>query len=122
MTVQKSCAVCGAVTDAPRCPAHTYTPPLKAPSHLRGYDHNWRKLSKLARSLQPYCSRCHATTDLTCDHLRWPALTLQDVDVLCRRCNSIKGAVRGSIPQESKRDATLFPPKQGVINGIEGIL
>lgn len=121
MSAKKSCAVCGIVSDSPRCPAHTYIPPMKAASHLRGYDHNWRKLSKLARQLQPYCSRCHATTDLTCDHLVWPAVTLSDVDVLCRRCNSVKGAIRGMIPQAREGKATLPPPKEGDINRI-GIL
>jgi 5-methylcytosine-specific restriction enzyme A len=64
----------------------------------RGYDYRWRKLSERARRLQPWCSWCGATDDLTTDH-RVPLAaggtrrpTLADVLVLCRPCNSRKGA------------------------------
>lgn len=60
----------------------------------RGYDHAWRRLSKEARRLQPWCMDCGATEDLTADHLRWPARSLADVEVTCRSCNSKRGALR----------------------------
>jgi 5-methylcytosine-specific restriction endonuclease McrA len=63
-------------------------------SRQRGYDRRWFRLSKQARRLQPWCSDCGSPDDLTGDHLRWPARTLADVDVLCRSCNSSKGAIR----------------------------
>jgi hypothetical protein len=37
---------------------------------------------------------CGTTEDLTGDHLRWPARTLADVEVVCRSCNSRRGALR----------------------------
>ncbi len=67
----------------------------KASSWALGYDSKWRRLSKRARQLQPWCSDCHSTEDLTADHLRWPALSLADIDVVCRSCNSKRGAIRG---------------------------
>lgn len=63
-------------------------------SSARGYDHQWRRLSNAARSLQNFCSDCGSNNDLTGDHLRWPARTLADVDVVCRSCNSKRGALR----------------------------
>lgn len=60
----------------------------------RGYDSRWNRLSKQARREQPFCSDCGSPEDLTADHLRWPARSLEDVDVLCRPCNSAKGAIR----------------------------
>jgi 5-methylcytosine-specific restriction enzyme A len=61
----------------------------------RGYGTHWQRLATLARRLQPWCSICGATQDLTTDHVN-PAtrgmrgLTLADVQVLCRRCNGSK--------------------------------
>ena len=66
----------------------------------RGYGHTWQKLARQARAAHPYCANCGATGDLTVDH-RDPTtrgrtdLTLADVDVLCRTCNSRKGARGG---------------------------
>jgi hypothetical protein len=53
--------------------------------------------------MQPFCSDCGATSDLTTDHtpeawLRAAAgkvIRLQDIDVVCRRCNTDRGAARG---------------------------
>jgi 5-methylcytosine-specific restriction endonuclease McrA len=42
---------------------------------------------------QPWCSACGTTVDLTGDHIdpnKRTDLTLDDVQVLCRRCNSRK--------------------------------
>ncbi len=58
-----------------------------------GYDAEWRALAKAAVALQPWCSRCGATEDLTADHIdpeKRTGLTLDDVQVLCRRHNSKK--------------------------------
>lgn len=82
---------CGEPSETSRCPEHAYEEPIKASRQARGYDEAWTKLSRRARALQPWCSRCGATDDLTGDHLRWPARTLKDVDVLCRSCNAKKG-------------------------------
>lgn len=70
---------------------------VKPSASRRGYGKTWQRLSALAISLQPWCSRCKSTNDLTTDH-RAPLalvgereLSLADVDVLCRKCNSSKG-------------------------------
>lgn len=66
----------------------------KPSSVRRGYDHAWRRLSKEARRLHPFCMDCGTHEDLTADHLRWPARTLADVEVVCRACNSRRGPLR----------------------------
>jgi 5-methylcytosine-specific restriction endonuclease McrA len=67
----------------------------KATASERGYDSNWQRLSKRARQLQPWCSDCGTDSDLTGDHLRWTARSLEDVDVVCRSCNSARGPLAG---------------------------
>ena len=99
MTLPKPCLDCGTPTDATRCPTHTSTANRRRGSAAeRGYDHRWRRLSKRAIRRQPWCSDCGAVDDLTADHLRWPARNLDDVDVVCRSCNSKRGAVRTAGP------------------------
>lgn len=71
--------------------------------HQRGYDNTWARLSKRARKLQPFCEDCGSEDDLTSDHTEdaWTrreagkVLRLQDIAVVCRRCNSERGAARG---------------------------
>lgn len=74
----------------------------------RGYDTQWRRLSERARRIQPYCTDCGTTDDLTGDHSReaWRRkdaglpIRLRDIDVVCRSCNSKRGQQRpgGSPP------------------------
>lgn len=81
----------------------------------RAYDHAWRKLSVKARRIQPFCSDCNSTDDLTCDHLpaawkrheRGLSIRLMDVDVVCRSCNSARGAARGDAPTWTRRDPSM---------------
>lgn len=69
----------------------------------RGYGWTWQKLSKRARRLQPFCLDCGSEHDLTTDHsmTAWQRIAdgktvrLKDIDVVCRRCNSERGAARG---------------------------
>ena len=102
--------LCGNPSPSSRCEQHPWENrnkrPNKATREARGYDHNWRRLSQRARELQPWCSHCGTTDDLTADHLQWPARTLRDVDVLCRPCNSTKGA---PTPENDPRGKTLNP-------------
>lgn len=70
----------------------------------RGYGARWERLSARARKLQPFCSDCGSTSDLTTDHSeeawrrheRGQLIRLRDVDVVCRSCNGKRGAARAS--------------------------
>ena len=107
MSILRPCIVCGAPSDlGTRCAAHPAPrPPRKRPpSSTQGWDRAWQRLSRRARQLQPWCSWCGTTEDLTGDHLRWPAETLDDVQVLCRRCNSRKGPLRQRVTPTVGRD------------------
>lgn len=91
-----ACIVCGDVTARTRCPLHDRDRG-KASAGRRGYDYRWQRLSERARRLQPWCSDCGTSDDLTADHLHWPARGLEDVEVVCRSCNSKRGASRGPL-------------------------
>jgi 5-methylcytosine-specific restriction protein A len=93
-TVKKNAgARCSSCENArKRSNPRTETP--KPSSVRRGYDHAWRRLSREARRLHPFCMDCGTDADLTADHLRWPARSLADVEVVCRSCNSRRGAIR----------------------------
>ena len=100
MTVLKPCVDCGEVAPGTRCDrcraAHeARTTARKGSATFRGYDAAWSRLSARARRLQPFCTDCSTTDDLTADHLVWPARSLADVAVVCRPCNSKRGATRG---------------------------
>lgn len=63
----------------------------------RGYDNRWGKISKAARSAQPFCSRCGTTEDLTTHHVVPKAqggTAEQGVAVLCRTCHAALHAGR----------------------------
>lgn len=77
------------VRNAVRCPDHA-----RPNTAARGYGSAWQSLSREARDLQPWCTDCGAEDDLTADHLRWPATSLDDVEVVCRPCNSRRGKLR----------------------------
>ena len=73
-------------------------------STARGYDERWRRLSLRARRLSPQCADCGAVDNLSADHSaeawrrREQGLTirLEDIDVVCLRCNAERGAARGA--------------------------
>lgn len=96
-----------------RCPscdkARKKQAPGRATTHIgssakRGYGYSWRKLSKEARRLHPFCMDCGTHEDLTADHLHWPARTLIEVEVVCRSCNSKRGALRKNGKAIAKRE------------------
>lgn len=101
----RPCLDCGEPTDGPRCAEHTIATPVadKASATERGYDAAWKRLSRRARRMQPWCSDCGATSDLQTDHTpaAWErkaaglAIRLCDVDVVCGSCNRARGAARG---------------------------
>jgi 5-methylcytosine-specific restriction protein A len=98
--MNKPCLDCGVLANKPRCPiCNKKYQKFKATSRPsradRGYDANWKRLSKQLRLMQPYCSICKRTSDLTVDHiipLSSGGITVEsNLQVLCRRCNSSKG-------------------------------
>ena len=109
----KPCIVCGEPAAYERCYEHRLPSRQTSSAHSRGYDAAWVKLSKRARRLQPWCSDCHTTEDLTCDHTTeaWVRkakglpIRLEDVDVVCRSCNTRRGRARptGDTPPEAEQ-------------------
>ena len=103
MSLLKACADCGDLTTRARCT--TCRPPDHEgkSSTARGYDSAWRRLSRRARRLQPFCTDCGATTELSVDHTpqawerheRGLEIRLEDVAVVCITCNNRRGAARG---------------------------
>lgn len=85
---------------------------LRGTRQARGYDAAWDRLSKRARKAQPFCLDCGSPEDLTADHNSetWKrkaagkVLRLRDVDVVCRRCNSERGAARGEKATDKWRE------------------
>ncbi len=75
---------------AAKCPRHQPSPRSK-PAHKRYSSAAWRKLSKQMREAQPWCSFCGSGSDLTLDHVE-PGKGSGGYMVLCRSCNSAKGA------------------------------
>lgn len=115
MTILQPCLDCGELSDRNRCEMHRPVHAPKADGTVRGYDWNWKRLSRRARRIQPWCSTCGATEDLTGDHSEqaWQRkeqglpIRLEDVDVLCRPCNSAKGSAR---PTGEGADGPPLPP------------
>ncbi len=110
----RPCIDCGEPTTDTRCPScqadqDRRTDTSRGSRHERGYDGRWARLSARARRLQPWCLDCGATDNLTADHLRWPARTLDDVEVVCGPCNNRRGAARGT----RTRGETRKPAGQG---------
>jgi 5-methylcytosine-specific restriction enzyme A len=97
----RPCLDCGQPCTGPRCTQHTTE--AKGTREARGYDAAWRRLSKRARRLQPFCIDCDTTEDLQADHTteaweRYEAgrpIRLQDIAIRCGPCNRAAGAARG---------------------------
>ncbi|MGG5172681.1 hypothetical protein ACQR35_10950 [Pseudarthrobacter sp. J1738] len=133
MGLLKVCSECGAVTDQALCIDHRRKPApspshqLKGSSTARGYDYTWSKLSKRARQLQPFCLDCGSTSDLTADHseeawarkARGQVIRLEDITVVCRPCNSKRGAARGG--ELGLIDASKDPRAIGKVSDTPGI-
>ena len=64
----KPCIVCGQPCQTGRCPEHALKRGSR-PSRAIGYDTAWDRLSRRARTLQPFCTDCGTTHNLTADHL-----------------------------------------------------
>lgn len=111
MDVLSPCLACGEPTQGTRCdrcrPQFVNAePPSKGSPRSRGYDANWDKISKRARSRQNWCTDCGSVEDLTADHSpeAWRRhaaglpIRLKDIDVVCRRCNADRGRQRPEDP------------------------
>jgi len=110
--IPRPCLDCGEViASGSRCDdcrrAHRRaTDPPKANTKARGYGSRWQRLSKRARRMQPWCTDCGTTEDLTTDHTpeAWARfyagrpIRLQDIDVVCRPCNARRGRARPVAP------------------------
>lgn len=100
VTQRASCPRCH---DATGDNNSTYLKRAGVTDRQRGYGYRWIKLSRRARKLQPFCSDCGSEDDLTADHTpeAWErhengkSIRLRDIDVVCRSCNSERGAARG---------------------------
>ena len=126
------CPDCGIVfermSNAARCPdcVGTSSVPgagkteynyLRGSSSAQGYDYQWRKLSERARRMSPQCEDCGSPYDLTADHsvTAWErkaegkVIRLQDIAVVCRRCNAERGAARGPRASEHQRWERRLP-------------
>lgn len=101
---RRPCLKCGEPVHGSWCPQHKPQPSKSRRD--RGYEGSWRKVSARARRTQPWCSDCNTTKDLTADHTpeAWRRheqglpIRLEDVDVVCRGCNSRRGHIRGDAP------------------------
>lgn len=121
--VQTICSTCGAPFDRDStssaecadCRPNRDAEGTARAELAEAYDYQWRKLSQRARRIQPFCSDCNRTDDLTVDHSptawrryeRGLPIRLMDVDVLCRSCNSERGAARGDKPTWKPRRPKL---------------
>ena len=95
-TLARPCLDCGTkISSGSRCDNCT---PTKARTAARGYDARWQQLARQAIRQHPWCTDCGTRgsqgNPLTGDHIRWPAQTLTDIEVVCRKCNSRRGARR----------------------------
>jgi 5-methylcytosine-specific restriction protein A len=89
---------CGLISDKNRCPdcARKYEI-HRGPRTMKGrYDAAWRRIRAQAIREHPWCSVCGSTEDLTGDHItphRAGGRNVRsNVQVMCRACNSAKGA------------------------------
>ena len=57
----------------------------------------WKRLKAEAFARDGGCVLCGSTHDLTGDHLRYPAVTVDDVRTLCRSCNGRLGQAKGEL-------------------------
>ena len=127
----KPCLKCGDLSRGSYCDSHKAPetvgqPPREKTEATRErerdlYNAAWVKLSKRARALQPYCTDCNTREDLSADHLPsahyWISmgkpLTLLNVDITCRSCNSKRGEAALGSPRYSEWMNECLPPDAG---------
>ncbi|MCB5179492.1 HNH endonuclease [Streptomyces antimicrobicus] len=86
------CALCYARSEAGGSSRGKRKHPSKNTRTAGRYDYQWQKVRAEAIRLQPYCSFCGTSNDLTGDHIlplkEGGSNTLDNVRVLCRQCNT----------------------------------
>ena len=88
----RTCIDCGTLAQATRCTdCRRQADRAKKAKRPDLHTAAWRQVRTAAIAAQPWCSDCGTTTDLTLDHVE-PRSTVAGVQVLCRPCNSRKGA------------------------------
>ena len=114
----KPCLTCGEPSTESRCPDHTRPEALRArgTAEERGYDAAWRRLSKRARRLQPFCGwpGCGSSRNLSGEHTpeAWwrkengKPIRLQDIEVLCAKHQAEAGSSRPGSPRYSEWEAS----------------
>lgn len=110
--MRKPCLSCGELSERSRCDGcEVQNNKLNARGRVKNERNReadrqkygspaWRALSARARRLQPWCSDCGTSEDLTTDHLpsAWErvaqgkSIRLRDVQVLCRSHNAKRGS------------------------------
>lgn len=94
---------------------HVFKERDRGKTAARGYGARWQRLSKRAREMSPFCEDCGSPDDLTADHSveAWrrveagKVIRLQDISVVCRSCNSERGAARGESASDAWRGEPL---------------
>ena len=100
----RTCIDCGTIADNTRCPdCRTRVDRTKRAKRPDLHNATHRRIRRDAIAAHPWCARCNATSDLTLDHVA-PASTLLGFQVLCRSCNSSKGARTGGHPRDGIKD------------------
>jgi 5-methylcytosine-specific restriction protein A len=112
---------CRALVERGRCAGHR----LRPTRQQQGYTNEWLRLSRAAIADQPWCSRCGSTDDLTADHIvplsAGGESVIENMQTLCRSCNSRKGGRAVAIsetdaPRKHATAARMRPPQE--ISGL----
>src|SRR5699024_11049973 len=104
LMLMQPCVECGDLSVKNRCEAHQLPSTPKDRGRHVAYANRsrWKSLSRRLRRMSPFCEMCGAKDDLTVDHIvrvtdrpEW-TYEIDNLRVLCRRCNSRISGVRSS--------------------------
>ncbi|MHB8188944.1 MAG: HNH endonuclease [Ferrimicrobium sp.] len=97
--MKRPCLTCGIkYSEKSRCDTCQSTWDLDHPkikTAIRGYGSRWQRIRKNQLDRLPVCERCGSESDLTVDHIiplaRGGSHDIDNLQTLCRSCNSSKG-------------------------------